>query len=93
LTRIESLEIKPRTDAANLFPKALAYDVGTRITVKRRPQGVGSPISKDLLIEGVSHDIGPDSWNTRWNLSPVPIAAFILDSATLGILDTSLLGL
>jgi hypothetical protein len=92
-TRIESLEIKPRVDAANLFPKALAYDVGTRITVKRRPQGVGSPISKDLLIEGVSHDISIDSWSTRWTLSPVPIDAFILDSATMGILDTSLLGL
>jgi hypothetical protein len=93
LVRVESLEIKPRVDPANLFPKALEYDIGTRITVKRTPQGVGSPISKDLLIEGVSHDITVDGWTTRWGLSPVPFDVFILDSVTKGILDTSRLGL
>ena len=93
LVRVESLEIKPRLDPANLFPKALEYDIGTRITVKRTPQGVGTAISKDLLIEGVAHDISVDGWTTRWGLSPVPFDAFILDSTTLGVLDTDRLGL
>jgi hypothetical protein len=92
-TRIESLEVKARQSPANLFPKVLAYDVGTRITVNRRPQGVGSAITKDLLIEGVAHDVTIDGWTTSWNLSPVPFDVFILDSATKGVLDTNRLGL
>lgn len=91
--RVESIDVQPRRDAANLFPKILSYDVGTRITLKRRPQNVGSAISKDLLIEGVRHKITLGDWSTTWTLSPIPIDAFILDSATNGILDTSRLGL
>jgi hypothetical protein len=92
-TRIESLEVKARQSPANLFPKVLAYDVGTRITVNRRPQGVGSAISKELLIEGIAHNVTIDGWTTVWGLSPVPLDAFILDSATEGVLDTNRLGL
>jgi hypothetical protein len=93
LVRVEALEIKPRLDPPNLFPKALGYDIGTRITVKRRPQGLGAAISKDLLIEGVFHDISVDGWTTKWGLSPVPFDSFILNSATLGVLGTNRLGL
>lgn len=91
--RVESIEVKPRISPANLFPKVFAYDVGTRITVNRRPQNVGSAISKTLLIEGIAHDISLEGWTTVWSLSPVPFDAFILDSATKGVLDTNRLGL
>jgi hypothetical protein len=91
--RVESIEVKPRIAPADLFPKVLAYDVGTRITVNRRPQNVGSVISKTLLIEGIAHNITVDGWTTRWSLSPVPFDVFILNSATKGVLDTNRLGL
>jgi len=77
-TRVESLELKPRQAPADLFPKVLGYDVGTRITVTRRPQNIGSAISDELLIEGVQHEISVDGWVTRWGLSPVPFDVFIL---------------
>jgi hypothetical protein len=92
-TRIESLQVKARQVPADLFPKVLSYDVGTRITVNRRPQGVGTVASKELLIEGVEHTITVDGWVTRWGLSPVPFTPFILDSATQGVLNTNRLGL
>jgi hypothetical protein len=92
-TRIESLEVKARQSPADLFPKVLTYDIGTRITVNRRPQGVGSAISKELLIEGIAHNVTIDGWTTVWGLSPVPLDAFILDSTTKGVLDTNRLGL
>lgn len=92
-TRIESLELKARQVPADLFPKVLGYDVGTRITVTRRPQNIGSAISNELLIEGVEHTITIDGWTTRWGLSPVPFDVFILDSATQGVLNTDRLGL
>jgi hypothetical protein len=92
-TRIESLQVDARQSPTDLFPKVLTFDVGTRITVNRRPQGVGSVLSKQLLIEGVEHTISADRWVTRWGLSPVPFDVFILDSATKGVLDTNRLGL
>jgi hypothetical protein len=91
--RIEALQVKPRTQPADLFDIVLGFDIGTRITVKRRPQNVGAPIEKELLVESVSHTITPDEWITEWSVSPAPLQAFILDSATNGILDTSRLGL
>lgn len=91
--RVESIEVQARSNPGSLFPKIFEYDLGTRITVTRHPQSVGSPISKELLIEGVSHSVSMSNWVTTWTLSPVQIDSFILDSATRGILDTSRLGL
>jgi hypothetical protein len=91
--RIESLQVKPRQVPADLFPKVLGYEIGTRITVNRRPQNVGSVMTNELLIEGVAHDIQVDGWTTNWSLSPVPFDVFILDSATQGVLNTDRLGL
>jgi hypothetical protein len=89
--RIESLGVSPRANTT-IYTGLIGDEIGTRITVKRRPQGVGSVISKELLIEGVSHDIGPRTWSSTYNLSPAPLAFFILDSSTFGVLNTNLLG-
>jgi hypothetical protein len=89
--RIESLGVSPRANTT-IYTGLIGDEIGTRITVKRRPQGVGSVISKELLIEGVSHDIGPMSWSSTYNLSPAPLDFFILNSSTFGVLDTNLLG-
>jgi len=75
-----------------MYSATITDDIGTRITVKRRPQGVGSVISKELIVEGISHDIGISSWVTTYNLSPAALAFFVLDSSTFGVLDTNLLG-
>ena len=89
--RIESLGVSPRANTT-IYTGLIGDEIGTRITVKRRPQSVGSVISKELLIEGVSHDIGPRTWSSTYNLSPAPLAFFILDSSTFGVLNTNLLG-
>jgi hypothetical protein len=89
--RIEQMRFSPRR-LTSMYSATITDDIGTRITVKRRPQGVGSVISKELIVEGISHDIGISSWVTTYNLSPAPLAFFILDSSTFGVLDTNLLG-
>lgn len=85
-TRIPTLEVNPRANTT-LYTGLLGDELGTRITVNRRPQGVGLVISKQLLIEGVSHDIGPRSWTSTYNLSPVPLAFLVLDDDTYGLWD------
>jgi hypothetical protein len=91
-SRVESLSVNPRSNPASLYPAVIGDEIGTRITVKRRPQGVGSAISKELMIEGISHTISPDTWTTTYNCSPAPTVYFLLDSASFGVLNTNLLG-
>jgi hypothetical protein len=93
--RIESMRFSPRDDPTNLYGPAITYDIGTRLTVNRRPQSVGSAISKQVRIVGISHtiDAGGQSWETTYRLAPVFYTdQFVLDSATYGVLDSSRIG-
>jgi hypothetical protein len=90
--RIDQMTFSPRR-LISMYAATITDDIGTRITVKRRPQGVGSVISKELIIEGISHDIDVSSWVTTYNLSPAPLPYLILDDTTFGVMDsTNLLG-
>lgn len=57
--------------AANtsLWPHLLGAEISHRYTFKRRPPGGGAAISIDVHVEGVSHEITPGGWLTRWNVS------------------------
>lgn len=92
--RVESLTINPRASSdINVFRACVLRDVGNRITVKRRPQGVGSAISGDYHIEGVGHRIadGATTWETTWWLSPVDDTTwFKFDTAGRGFDDGKL---
>jgi hypothetical protein len=90
--RIESITINPKANPASLYPAVIGDEIGTRVTVKRRPQNVGSVISQELSIEGIQHSITPDSWQTNYLLAPAIGIYFTLDSATFGVLDSNVLG-
>lgn len=98
IQRVTTLEIKPRKadQVTSLFPQVLGRDIGHRVTVMRRPQGVGTAITYVCLIEKVEHTILPDgTWDTRWYLSASDaqsgLQPLILDDTTYGILDTNVL--
>lgn len=89
--RIDQLTVNARRSTAYQSP-CVTLDIGDRITVERTPQDIGSQISKYLIVEGVKHSITPDSWIVTFNTAPtVQNAPFVLDSATLGVLDTNIL--
>jgi hypothetical protein len=92
LMRVEQLTFTPRQSPSTLYAAAIGVEIGTRLTVKRRPQGVGSVLSKEVIVEGISHSISPDGWETSFTLSPVFAATFVLNSTTLGVLDSNQLG-
>jgi VCBS repeat-containing protein len=49
-------------------------------------------ITRTLTIQGISNDIGPDTWNVTFELAePIGGDAFVLDSTTAAILDTNVL--
>ena len=87
--RVLRLAIRPGR-RAELWQQVLARDIGDRVRVGRRPQGLPPAIAQDSWIEGVEHDITPGSWETRWTLSPADIATvWILGDATAGVLGTT----
>ncbi|MBT2213455.1 hypothetical protein [Actinomadura sp. NEAU-AAG7] len=90
--RFVELTVNPRSDPSALFPHALGRALGDRITVTRRPPG-GGVITADQFIRGISHEISPQSWVTRWTLQSASKfgSFFTLDNVTLGRLDSNAL--
>lgn len=75
--RIEQLGIQAARSPAALWPQALGRDIGDRVQVIRRPQGIGAPVSEQCIIEGIAHDFDPTSmWRTTYNLSRADITAY-----------------
>lgn len=78
LLRVTRLEVAPRRDPSTLFPQVLGRELTDKITAVRRPQGVGSAISQDSVIEGIEHhlDVSRQDWRTSWQLSPAYSGCF-----------------
>jgi hypothetical protein len=87
ILRAEQVVVNPRRSASTLFPVVLAAQVGTRWTLVRRPQNVGSSISQDVIVQSVSHSIGLAEWQSTFTLAQSPSAAgvnyWILGTGTL----------
>jgi len=64
--RIETITINPRSQPGILFPQVLSREIMDRITIIRRPFGVGDPIQRDLHIAGIQFAISPMSWGVQW---------------------------
>lgn len=87
--RVRSITIKPRhpTATAHLWPKVRDLFLEHRTTLKRRPQNVGSVISKENLVQRITHEGSATqrSWTTDYELSPADPEDdwFILDTSAL----------
>jgi hypothetical protein len=93
--RFETLAVDPAADPYNLWPQVLGREIGDRIQVWQRPAGLGSPITKDCFITGITHtwDSVASSWLTTWVLQDASkYGSFLtLGNATLGQLGSNAL--
>ena len=64
----------------------LSSDIYNLIIAEKEMPG-GSSIVKELFIQGVQHEITPDTWTVKLLTAEPLIQAFILDSVNQGILD------
>jgi len=92
-TRIRSLSGTIRGRSATDRQTMIDVGIGDRVTVKRRPQGIGAAISQDLQVQSVNGELGTDNMVLSFELGPQPTQGFVLDSSTRGVLDTSRLAL
>ncbi|WP_157562662.1 hypothetical protein [Micromonospora chokoriensis] len=91
--RFEAMVLLPQGDPDVLYPQALGRQLGDRVTVVRRPPGGGDPIDRDVLVRGIEHEVTPGEWRTQWVFQSASRLSFmVLDSPTLGVLDTNALG-
>jgi hypothetical protein len=92
IQRVTQLTCDPPRDPTNLFPAALANDIGYRLTIKRRPQGVGTVLTYMPLIEGIDHSFDAQgSWTTTFYLSSADstLLAGLYDDAVYGLYDAA----
>lgn len=87
--RIESIDLNMYASISELNTLVnLDSDIYNLILVEKQMAG-GSSIERELFIQGVQHDITPDSWNTRLFTAEPLIQAFILNSTNQGILGNT----
>jgi hypothetical protein len=89
--RIDSmvLDITGDNDEDSVFIN-LTSDIYSLVFITKTMSG-GSTVSRELFIQGVQHDITPNSWTVKVLTAEPIIQAFILDSGTQGILDVNVL--
>lgn len=87
--RIESIDLNlyASVSAQNTLVN-LSSDIYNLIIVEKNMSG-GSSIVRELFIQGVQHDVTPDSWTTKLLTAEPLIQAFILDSSNQGILGNT----
>lgn len=80
--RLRSLRLEAGAD--NRLFDALALQIGDRVSVRMLPQNSGSAFTRELLVEGISHNHDPGTG--RWDIS---LRLSETDSTSYWIWDTS----
>ncbi len=93
ILRVQHITLSSTTASGALLIQMLERKFIDRVTVYHKPlDGTNASLSQDYIIEGISHKVTPDEWQTTWALAPVDAKTyFILDNASLGVLDTDAL--
>jgi hypothetical protein len=87
LFRIDSIGLNLMdSSATSRIVAGLDSDLFTLINVTKTAQD-SSTITLELFVQGITHDITPNTWTTRFLTAEPIIQAFILDSTTQGVLD------
>ena len=92
-TRIASLVVYLNGLSATDRAQVLALDLASVVSVAWTPTGASSQTVQLSVVEGVSHQTGVNSLHTvSLSLSPVAQSeVFVLDSDTLGVLNSGVL--
>lgn len=88
--RIDSIGLDLADGNAARTSAALTADFFTPITVNKT-QPNGSKVTRTLTVQGIQHDIRPDSWRTTFSTAEQIIRGFVLNSPQDGILGSDVL--
>lgn len=80
IPRLSKVVLEPDGDPDDMFPAVFARELGDRITAVGTPQEVGTPISQEAHIEGISEEIDIEAkrWKTTWSLSAADMTDYLV---------------
>jgi len=90
--RVESITVRIDTFTGYAVTAALSIDIDTIVAVYFTPNGIGDQIQTVGRVIGISHDADVESHTITYRLSSIDNTPFVLDSPTLGQLDSNILG-
>lgn len=74
--RVQQVVLNPAANPS-VWPAALGIEQGDIVQLTRRPLG-GAVITQVCIVQLVSHDVGPDKWETTINMTPYTLASSVL---------------
>ena len=90
-TRITQLAVDVRADASQLVDTMASMELADDVVVAFKPTNVGDPVWRAVRVQGISHNITPESWTSTLYLAPgstnVNGALFVLNNSTYGELN------
>ena len=89
--RFESLEVFVHSLEETETNQVLDLELGDVATVKFTPNGIGSPIERDVEIISIQHVVSLDSYIVQFGFQELSNEFFILDDAVFGKLDVGVL--
>jgi len=70
----------------------LSLDVTDMVSVTFTPNNVGAPITQDLVVQGIRHDIGTERHVVTLSTIDAPFPYFRVGSATYGVIGENIIG-
>lgn len=89
--RVDSLQVRLDGLTGTQVNDVLGLELGDAVQVIWTPNNAGSAVSQYVSIDGIEHSATPAMHDVTFTLSQTQ-AAFMLDSSSLGVLDTNALG-
>lgn len=89
--RVDKITVRMGGLSAAQQATVLGLDLADVVTVTWTPSGVGPALSQVVTIDGIDHSATPSEHDVTFTLSET-LAAFVLDDASLGVLDSDVLG-
>lgn len=89
--RIQSVSLVMQGLTVQQQNDVLGLELGDVVRVVFTPNGIGDAIDRFVAIDAIEHVVTPNVHTVQLDLSQT-IGAFILDSATFGVLDSNVLG-
>lgn len=88
-TRVVSLDVEVRADTATIAPAVLGLELGDLVTVRRRPQGVGSTLEVIATVESITHNVTAQG---RWTVSIQTGKRMVPAGTTYAVVGTATVG-
>ena len=83
--RIDSMTLNMTDPTDDELLAAFRTDIYQLVTITKSMPNA-DPITRELFVQGINHDVTPTTWNTKFFTAEPIIQAFILDSTNQGIL-------